>query len=430
MLVRVMSFTRSRNWLVAAWVVVLFATTSAQAKKTPKAKGVGQGTTERTEFTAEDWQGAYYTLFIPKGISKKQRYPLVIALHGNGSNPDAHLRNLSKVSSKDLPCFVAAPKYQQGGKFNDPRYPRPHEMFKTMMDEIVERHPIDRGRIVVQGFSMGGNYTCSWAYEWATKHPESMPFAALWMSSTAIAPRGSEKAPDVAYLLMTGSKETNVKGLVNVVKITRDAYRELDRRDRDVRYVEIEGMGHSVNATCLQHMREHLASLPSFASASKPVRGAPDAIKPALVLIERGRFKEGLDALAALAGDDSTLEPSLRTKVRMQIAASEKAMAKLPSIVLKQLDDNFNQQAYRWLAREAKALADHATLADPFRRAMSKMKKSHTAELAAYSAFDAARKLTGDERAAAMRALVEGKLKKTAYARRGAQDMQAHKPSP
>ena len=88
----------------------------------------GRGTFQKVLVTDPGFEDMYYTVFVPKGTKPRRRYPLVVALHGNGQKSDGHARNMAKVSTEERPVFVVAPQYQRyrpnGYEFNNPVYPK------------------------------------------------------------------------------------------------------------------------------------------------------------------------------------------------------------------------------------------------------------------------------------------------------------------
>ena len=419
----------------AAFAAVLFAATPAAAqRKGADAGGAGQGDFKKIDLTEPDWKGADYTLFTPKGLAPGRTYPLVFALHGNGHKSDAHVKNMARVSTSAQPCFVVAPQYQQGYEFNNPCYPRTGELFKQILDTICAEQPIDRGRLILQGFSMGANYACGWTYGWYTKEPDAFPFCALWMNGTAVPPgsgqggREAQKAPPIPYLLFVGEKETAVLGQINVVKSVRECYRIMHGLGCDVRYLEIPNMGHTVNETCLQHMRECVADLPNFAGADAPVRGLPDAGRAALTHAARGRLKDALATLEALRADGSTLDAGARGKVASQLTALEKWCKGYAASEPKRLAAAWSAAVYEaWLCVVAD-LAEHATLGKALATAAEKLQKHRAvqAELKARDEYRAAAALEDPAAArAAFEKLARGPLAATVYGGRAGEHLQA-----
>ncbi|MGH8305848.1 MAG: prolyl oligopeptidase family serine peptidase [Steroidobacteraceae bacterium] len=151
-------------------------------------------------------------LFLPAGFQMhgKTRYPLLIFLHGSGEVGN----DLEKLkvygppkivgSRPDFPFIVASPQSPQNAiRGFDPL------MLSAMLDELIERLPIDTDRVYVTGLSMGG----IWSYGWASMHPER--FAAIVPISGAWDPADACMLKDVPIWAFHGAKD-------NVVPIARD----------------------------------------------------------------------------------------------------------------------------------------------------------------------------------------------------------------
>jgi predicted esterase len=419
--------------VIAVVAVVVMASPAAAQRKKSKS-GMGQGEFVKVDFTEPDWQGAYYTVFIPKGVTPRRTYPLVVALHGNGAKSDGHCRNLAKVSTAEAPAFVVAPQYQKGNKFNNPLYTPTGKFLKTMLDAVIAKYPIDESRLVLQGFSMGGNTLASWTYAWMGEDAAGYPFDLIWFSSTAIPPRsgrngkGGEVAPKIPMVLMTGSKETNVMGLVNVVKQTRQAYRVFHQRGHDVRYIQIPNMGHSVNGVCLDHMRQSLAELTSFAGAIKRTKKLPASADPALALAGQGKCAEALAELEVLRATDSPLTGTEKGKVASQVKSIEKFLKGHAASQSKKLMSAFTPTSYDKFLTLAESLNAHKTLGKTYGKAVEKLSKHRVvkAQLKAREAFVAAGKLEDPAASlAAMQVLATGKLQSTLFGQRAASHIQA-----
>jgi predicted peptidase len=114
-------------------------------------------------------------LYLPAAFdpSGRTRYPLLIFLHGSGESGE----DLEKVkthgppkflaSRPDFPFIVASPQARTNFEGFDP------VALNAMLDELLERLPIDPDRVYLTGLSMGGFST----YRWASQHPER--FAAI-----------------------------------------------------------------------------------------------------------------------------------------------------------------------------------------------------------------------------------------------------------
>ena len=116
-----------------------------------------------------------YLLFLPEDYSKKkQRWPLIMFLHGAGERGS----DLNKVkvhgppkiveNQKDFPFIVVSPQCPEDDWWTDKV-----EVLINLLDDIVARYKVDTERIYLTGLSMGGYGTWSLA----SAHPER--FAAI-----------------------------------------------------------------------------------------------------------------------------------------------------------------------------------------------------------------------------------------------------------
>jgi predicted peptidase len=109
----------------------------------------------------------YYSINIPEKYSPLKPVPLVLALHFGG-NPEgagrAVLEILIAQALSDLGAVIVAPDSKGGawiGAKND-------HVVSLLLEDTLKNFNIDRKRIVVTGFSMGG--TGAWQY--GLKYPE------------------------------------------------------------------------------------------------------------------------------------------------------------------------------------------------------------------------------------------------------------------
>ena len=118
---------------------------------------------------------ARYLLYLPENfqLHGDRRYPLLIFLHGSGEAGDdlekvkAHGPPKLAAMRRDLPFIIASPQTPDSEKGFDPA------TLNALLDELIERLPIDRERVYLTGLSLGGE----WTYGWASLNPER--FAAI-----------------------------------------------------------------------------------------------------------------------------------------------------------------------------------------------------------------------------------------------------------
>ena len=112
-----------------------------------------------------------YRLMTPPDVRPGRKYPLVVFLHGSGQrgrDNQAQLRGLpGRMADAKLrerfPCFLVAPQCPAGSD-----WVRRADTLEALIESLLKAQPIDRRRIYLTGFSMGGFGT----WELAVRRPE------------------------------------------------------------------------------------------------------------------------------------------------------------------------------------------------------------------------------------------------------------------
>ncbi len=94
-----------------------------------------------------DWEDYYtrWTLLVPKDREAGKRYPLVFWLHGGGNSIEA------EENMTGFPDIAA----REGFMLACPQNTNPEKLLE-IIERVAERHPLDRSRIYLAGFSQGG----------------------------------------------------------------------------------------------------------------------------------------------------------------------------------------------------------------------------------------------------------------------------------
>ena len=152
-----------------------------------------------------------FSLYVPAGDHEKEKYPLIVALHGGGGNAKSLIRitnnQFNKIADREG-AYVVYPEgvrrhwnegrdlplsYAHRTKVDDVGF------IETMIMSIIENHPIDEKRVFVTGMSNGGLM----AYKLGCELPDLI---------TAIAPVTASMPVDI----LSGCTKVNGTGLMIV----------------------------------------------------------------------------------------------------------------------------------------------------------------------------------------------------------------------
>jgi predicted peptidase len=129
--------------------LVLFAALSQQA-----APAVLQRT-----FVSPEAGRILYGISVPPGYTSKEPRPLVLALHpGGGGTPYyglSFMRGIVSPALRDLGAIIVAPDCPARA-WSDPTADR---AVMALLESVMREYAVDRRRILVTGFSMGGRGT-------------------------------------------------------------------------------------------------------------------------------------------------------------------------------------------------------------------------------------------------------------------------------
>ncbi|PKL82427.1 MAG: phospholipase [Ignavibacteriae bacterium HGW-Ignavibacteriae-3] len=115
-----------------------------------------------------------YLLYLPKNYSDKDKFPLMMFLHGSGERGN----NLELVKKhgppklidqgKDFPFIIISPQCPSGIRWKT-------NSLIALLDEIIKNYNVDENRIYITGLSMGGNGTWKLANEIPKRIAAVMP---------------------------------------------------------------------------------------------------------------------------------------------------------------------------------------------------------------------------------------------------------------
>ncbi|MCH7700942.1 MAG: hypothetical protein IID37_04570 [Planctomycetes bacterium] len=119
---------------------------------------------------------------VPKGYATDHRYPLIVALHGQGGRADQILRYYEGLLGTRVDEFIiAAPQDYKGYQF----YCTPQEATEPieLLDTLRRRYRIDTSRIYLTGYSMGGHGSFMTGILCADVYAGVMPLAGTFVGT-------------------------------------------------------------------------------------------------------------------------------------------------------------------------------------------------------------------------------------------------------
>jgi predicted peptidase len=146
-------------------------------------------------------------LYLPAGfrVHGAKRYPLLVFLHGSGESGT----DLEKLKAHGLPKIVATrsdfPFVVASPQTPAPFWPHDPVTLNAMLDELLDRLPIDRNRVYLTGISMGGIMS----YRWASENPTR--FAAVVPVSGSGNPEDACRLKDLPVWAFHGAKDHSVQ---------------------------------------------------------------------------------------------------------------------------------------------------------------------------------------------------------------------------
>jgi poly(3-hydroxybutyrate) depolymerase len=186
-------------WLLALCVSLFPPTLPAHSAGGKDDRSSQSRILKKTYFFQEANKEMEYGLFVPSAYTKDKKWPLMLALHGLGSNPQQILRyrGLTDLAEKHGYIVAAPMGYNQRGWYGirvPNRKVEPENLPELSEKDVMnvlgivrKEYAIDSDRIYLMGHSMGGGGT----FHLGIKYPD------LWAGIAPIAPAVFRPASDV-----------------------------------------------------------------------------------------------------------------------------------------------------------------------------------------------------------------------------------------
>lgn len=201
-----------------------------------------------------------YLVWLPPGLERDDReWPLILYLHGRSLRGEDTSRLLRYglprylAEGRSIPFIVVAPQLQpSGGGWTDV------DRLAALLDVVEAGYPVDRDRVYLTGYSMGGGGVWRMAFAQAERFAAAVPFAATTPRPTPERVRAVSGLPLLVY---HGSADE-----VAPVGRVLDMVEALEENGVDVELELVEGADHgdlttvyrepSIYAWMLGHRRE------------------------------------------------------------------------------------------------------------------------------------------------------------------------------
>lgn len=203
--------------------LTLFAALSQQA-----APAVLQRT-----FVAPEAGRILYGISIPPGYTSREPRPLVLALHPGGERTPYYglsfMRGIVSPALKDLGAIIVAPDCPTRA-WSDPAAER---AVMALLESVMKEYEIDRRRILVTGFSLGGRGT----WFMSSRHAD------FFTAAIPIAGSSGEEPLDRLGRIPTYVIHSRNDQVVPFDPDQRTT-QQLEKLGRTVRFEALEGLGH------------------------------------------------------------------------------------------------------------------------------------------------------------------------------------------
>jgi predicted peptidase len=214
----------------------------------------------KREFRLTENQVLPYRILYPENYDKKNKYPLVLFLHGSGGRAkdnEKHLKIgaklfLEETTRKNFPAIVIfpqCPEESNWGSFTADRSVRPikaefnYENNPTwplvaaneLVMKLLKEESVDKSRVYISGLSMGGIGT----FESVYRYPQ-LYAAALPICGGGDVDKYDERIAKTSFWIFHGSADSTVS-----VNLSRSMKTKLETLKANVKYSEYAGVDHN-----------------------------------------------------------------------------------------------------------------------------------------------------------------------------------------
>ena len=188
--------------------------------------------TEESFRPKDNSQGYRYLLYKPSSKPSKGKWPLLVFLHGRGER-GSNLNLVKKhgpskiVENKDLPFIIASPQCPRTDLWWKPK------IVAGLVDELLQKHPVDPDRVYLTGLSQGGFGT------WATAAEYPKKFAAVAPICGGGKTEWAKKYESLPIWNFHGDADKVVP-----VRLSRVMVEAIKKAGGEIKHTEYPGVGH------------------------------------------------------------------------------------------------------------------------------------------------------------------------------------------
>lgn len=180
-----------------------------------------------------------YRLYVPPNYNSSKKYALVTYLHGIGERGSD---NLSQINVNNLllyrlisenekyPCIILVPQCPLLNYWSDTDV---EPVAIELIDKLTEEYSIDKKKLIITGFSMGGYGAWSMIINNPGKFSAAVPV------SGGASPENSGKIKSTRIWAFHGAEDTIV-----IPESSREISKALYESGYDIKYSEYPGIGH------------------------------------------------------------------------------------------------------------------------------------------------------------------------------------------
>jgi len=184
-------------------------------------------------YSLPDGTSMLYALSVPRGDTEGRPRPLILALHPGGERSpyrgSVFMRGVVAPALNSLGAIMVAPDCPTRS-WSDPAA---EQAVLALLDQIMAEHPVDRQRILVTGFSLGGAGT----WFMSSRHAD------LFSAAIPIAGRIADPTLERLGAIPTYIIHSRQDEIVPFEPAERAA-RELEGMGRPVKFEALTGPGH------------------------------------------------------------------------------------------------------------------------------------------------------------------------------------------